>query len=241
MRIHKGSASGVIEQIVLGTICRRFRGNIKQFYNAERFNVWQAMNGGVAFDDFPTKNTDYRNRYRLYEYLIRTLELSDRPLTYLEFGVASGSSIRWWLEHSGHPDSTFRGFDVFTGLPEKWETQSKGAFSTEGKVPEVDDERCRFIAGLFQETIGDFLASTDTSVLPRPWVIHLDADLYSSTLFVLFTLHPHMLPGDMLMFDEFSSYEHEFRALEDFTAATDLKYHLFGAINNYRQIAILLD
>jgi hypothetical protein len=42
------------------------------------------------------------------------------PVTYLEFGVAEGKSLRKMTQEFEHPDSIFVGFDSFVGLPEAW-------------------------------------------------------------------------------------------------------------------------
>ncbi len=50
----------------------------------------------------------------------------------------------------------------------------------------------------------------------------MDADLYSSTLYVLALLAPHIRLDDVTVFDEFGSIrmaKHEFRAFEDFSSA----------------------
>jgi hypothetical protein len=46
--------------------------------------------------------------------------VNDTPITYLEFGVRTGTSMRWMIEAHTNPESTFHGFDTFEGLPEAW-------------------------------------------------------------------------------------------------------------------------
>ncbi len=73
----------------------------------------------------------------------------------------------------------------------------KGQFDASGRVPITDDPRVRFFKGWF------------TQVLPRYYlrahdvlVINMDADLYSSTIYVLNYLRPHIKPGTLIYFDE---------------------------------------
>ena len=174
------------------------------------------------------------DRYDLYE-LVASGELQDQPVTFLEFGVGAGHSFRWWADRLTHPDSRFVGFDTFSGLPEKWGVHSRGAFSTSGEVPAIRDSRCAFHAGLFQETLPGFLSTLRT---PYRKVIHLDADLYSSTLFVLTSLAPMLAEGDVLLFDEFNVPTHEFRAFTDFVAAYALHYEVLGAARNFHHVAL---
>lgn len=90
--------------------------------------------------------------------------------------------ILYWIQHNADRDSRFVGFDTFTGLPEDWGLTKKGSFSTNGLLPSVNDGRCFFVKGLFQNTLGEWLKSANLS---RRLVVHLDADLYSSTSYVL--------------------------------------------------------
>ena len=68
----------------------------------------------------------------------------------------------------------------------------------------------------------------------------MDADLYSSTLFVLSNLIPYLRKDDILIFDEFGVPTHEFRAFTDVVSSYSLKFEVLGAINNYLQVAIKL-
>jgi hypothetical protein len=125
----------------------------------------------------------------------------DEPVTYLEFGVATGNSLRKMVREFSHPDALFVGFDSFIGLPEDWMMHKRGAFTNMGNAPVIDDTRVRFVQGWFQNTLHDSLAW----LLPRlsgPVLIHFDADLYSSTLFLLTSLWPHC-PAYHFIMDDF--------------------------------------
>ncbi|MFX0141221.1 MAG: class I SAM-dependent methyltransferase [Candidatus Hodarchaeota archaeon] len=174
----------------------------------------------------------FSNRVELYNYLIESEKLD--KIYYLEFGVSEGHSFRWWTEKIKNKDSRFFGFDTFTGLPEKFGIFNKGTFSTNGKFPEIDDFRCEFIKGLFQQTLPNFLNNWVSQNIKK--VIHLDADLYSATLFVLTTIAPFLNNNDILIFDEFSVPLHEFKAYMDFIKAYYIKTEIIGAANNYLQI-----
>jgi len=181
----------------------------------------------------------FANRFALYEG-VHGRYLKAEPFVYLEFGVFQGESLRWWVSASQQGSARFVGFDVFTGLPERWGVQGTGAFDCQGKPPEIDDRRVSFQVGLFSETLRPFLAS-HAGDLSRTLVVHLDADLYSSTLYVLTSLWPVLKSGDIIVFDEFGSVrtcKHEFRAFHDFCTAYGLKYEVLGFTTTYAQAAI---
>jgi O-methyltransferase len=134
-------------------------------------------------------------------------------LDYLEFGVAWGESLKWWTGLNSDRDSRFFGFDTFEGLPEAWGSVPKGTFSTRSELPSLEDHRVRLIAGLFQHTLYPFLAEYHRR---ERAVFHIDCDLYSSTLFCLAAVDRCLRPGDVLIFDEFFSLEHEFDAFLDY-------------------------
>jgi O-methyltransferase len=151
----------------------------------------------------------------MYKHLIESEDL-EGPIDYLEFGVSRGGTMRWWVENNRHPESTFVGFDSFEGLPEVWGGWPKGSFSADGEIPEIVDNRCSFVKGLFQDTLAGWLVGREFSCRT---LVHLDADLYSSTLMVLAQLLPKLKKNDLLIFDEFSSYLDEYRAFADITMA----------------------
>jgi Methyltransferase domain len=161
------------------------------------------------------------------------LERLTAPITYLEFGSYEGDSVRRWLKANTDVASHFVGFDSFEGLPESWQGYRAGHFAT--GVPQVDDDRCRFVVGYFQQTLPGFLADYRAD---RRQVIFMDADLYSSTSFVLHQLGPHLRAGDLLMFDEFRSWMHEFRAFVDFLTAFPLEYQTVLRSPDWSQVIV---
>jgi hypothetical protein len=132
-----------------------------------------------------------------------------------------------------NPDSRFYGFDTFEGLPEKWGNYTKGDFFS--NIPNITDSRLKFIKGLFQDTLNNFLKDSD---LNKRLIIHLDADLFSSTLFVLTTLAPFFKKGDIILFDEFNVPNDEFSALEIFCRSYYINYELLSATKNFFQVGI---
>jgi len=185
----------------------------------------------------------FNDRYDLYNYLNSDILDKDR-IDYLEFGVWKGDTIKYWASINSHRESRFIGFDTFSGLPEDWgtftRTMNKGAFDVGGTAPDLKDDRaCFFVKGLFQDTLPAFLK---THAFTSQLVIHNDADLYSSTLYVLTRCNDILVPGSIVILDEFSSPLHEFRALEDYCSSYMRDYEVLGATKSpteyYSQIAI---
>jgi hypothetical protein len=197
-----------------------------------RLSKWASENKNVAFNDFPSK-WNYNKRFDLYRHIIEKEGLAN-AVNYLEFGVADGHSFNWWMTQNNHPESRFFGFDTFTGLPEDFGPYKKGAFSNIDNIPSIKDARGKFYAGLFQQTLPSFLKSFDNT---RKNVVMLDADLYTSTLFVLSSLAPFLKKDDIIFFDEFAVPTHEFMAYQNFINSYYFDFELIGAANNYYFVA----
>jgi hypothetical protein len=176
-----------------------------------------------------TTKPSFEDRKLMYRYLNREV-LKNEPLTYLEFGVAAGDSLRFWALENRHPKSRLFGFDTFTGLPEDWRhfggVTPRGTFDLRGDLPSFDDSRIVLIPGLFQCTLPSFLWDYQHHFRGgRRLVVNLDADLYSSTLYVLAKLDAHLPSGSLLIFDEFDAALDEFRAFQDYIEAFRRSYH----------------
>jgi O-methyltransferase len=196
-----------------------------------RFSRWRRMHPFAHPAD-----GERHNRFWLYKNVIARENLNSAPIDFWEFGVFKGESLLWWVEHLSNPESRFVGFDTFTGLPERWRaTEPKGAFNVYGRIPETSDPRCSFQTGLFQDTL---LACIDRRDSSRRLVIHLDADLFSSTLYVLTTLARHFKPGDIIFFDNFICSLDEFRAFEDWVKSFRVNYEVLGEVGEYIRVCV---
>ena len=183
-----------------------------------------------------------RQRFNnLYPYIAETIG-EGVPLTYLEFGVWRGASIKRMSQLFTSPEARFVGFDSFEGLPEAWGEKPTGTFSMDGQMPRTQDPRVSYVKGYFQNTLPGFIAGQSFKM---PVLVHLDADLYSSTLFLLTTLWHH-IPEYYFLFDEFpndeaaamydfgSAYpvEFEFLACTQLDDAKPMPQQLFGRMRN---------
>lgn len=200
---------------------------------------WIRKHGAtIPYNDFYRVNRNYADREKMFQHIAEKENLIDAPVHYLEFGVSSGTSFRWWLNCNRHADSRFWGFDTFEGLPEKWWFFKKGDMAAD--MEDAGDPRAAFVKGLFQHTVHDFLQSAypHPKEANRRKVIHMDADLYSSTVFVLTSLAPYLKENDLIFFDEFNVPNHEYAAWEAFVSTYYVDYEVLGAVNNYYQVAM---
>jgi macrocin-O-methyltransferase TylF-like protien len=148
----------------------------------------------------------------------------DEPIDYFEFGVAHGKSMREMTQIFTSPEARFYGFDSFVGLPEKWLMHETGAFSNHGAFPKIDDDRVQFVKGWFQNSVPPFFAGFDKKP-NRPTFVHFDADLYSSTLFLLASLW-FKLEDYYFLMDDF--IHDEIIALRDFMSGFPVRLEFFA-------------
>jgi O-methyltransferase len=207
--------------------------------NTLSLSKWIAgQDNKITFNDYYTPGRDYSKRYQLYRHVVDVLKLENEVVFYMEFGVSGGHSFKWWISACTNKECRFVGFDTFEGLPEDWGTFSKGDMVAD--IPLINDTRAVFIKGLFQDTVNDFLNNHKIEPGTRK-IVHLDADLFTSTLFALATIAPHLTRGDILIFDEFNVPDHEFLAFRIFCESWNIKTRLLGAVNNFLQTALLIE
>jgi hypothetical protein len=138
---------------------------------------------------------------------------------YLEFGVFTGGSMRWWSRHLTEPGAKLVGFDSFEGLPEDWRHGvAAGHFKTEGP-PHIDDSRVSFEVGWFEETLPRFAVPKHDQM-----ILNLDCDIYSSASTVLRWAEPYLRPGTLIYFDEFPDRDHEMKAFNELRARSSFRF-----------------
>ena len=184
-----------------------FVGRLRQALGLVEVGAWAQLD--------PHEFVWVDGRESLFAIACDQLKDAESPL-YLEFGVAEGRSLRWWSEHLRQPGATLVGFDSFEGLPHDWFAwhgkYPKGRFAQES-LPQFDDDRVSLQVGWFDQTLPQFSLPSHDAL-----VINLDADLYSSTAFVLDDLAEALKPGTLVYFDDFPMEEKQ--ALADHCSKT---------------------
>lgn len=216
-------------------IVEPFTGAMLNGVYMSKLSKWRKNTPVAGYNDWYQGTWDYNRRELLYQSLVEAEHLGGEPIDYFEFGVCGGHSFRKWLGYNQHANSRFFGFDTFEGLPEKFGPFGKGEMAVALESINITDPRARFYKGLFQDTLVPFLETYQRG--PRK-VIHMDADLFSATLFSLSQLYRFLQPGDIILFDEFAVPKHEFMAFKLFTESFYVNYDVIGAANNYLFVAI---
>jgi hypothetical protein len=153
----------------------------------------------------------------------------------MEFGVYQGSTLKIISDYFSN--QTVWGFDSFEGLPEPWfmmssqsgPCQPAGKFALDQQqlssiVDQFAKRKVTLVPGWFNQSIEPWLTSNPGTVA----FLHIDCDLYSSTLDILNLLNDRIVPGTVIVFDEiypwndFTRYDlweqGEFRALGEWVA-----------------------
>jgi predicted O-methyltransferase YrrM len=175
-----------------------------------------------------------------FEHPIATLEyalsLAPSDGMALEFGVATGRTLE--VIAAARKNGPVFGFDSFQGLPEAWRTNIPAGTFKVDQLPDVPG--AELIVGLFADTLPGFLASHPDPVA----FVHLDADLYSSTVTVLEHVGPRLAPGSVIIFDEYFNYpgweQHEHRAWQEFVTNSGLEFEYVAYTCDHEQVAVVI-
>ena len=166
------------------------------------------------------------------DFFDKIINLSNKNNSFYEFGVFTGVSFNYINKHY---DNGY-GFDTFTGLPEDWGAEKKGAYSSENKMPK--SKKGKFIKGEFKDTLPDFFSKSR----PMASVINFDADLYSSTICALNNCMKVINRSTLLIFDEFimnkNWQDDEFRALTEFCIRNNFQYEVVAVSFSSKQVAL---
>ena len=158
------------------------------------------------------------------------------PGHYLEFGVYKGGTIRFIAGHVGD-SHLVHGFDSFEGLNEAW-SGDPSRFDAQGRLPKVPSN-VRLHKGYFADTLPGWAEGH-----PGPIAfLHIDSDLYQSAKCVFEHLHERIVPGTVIVFDEYFNYPnwkaHEFRAFQELVERCQIRYQYLGYARF--QVALRID
>ena len=124
------------------------------------------------------------------------------------------------------PTSNIFGFDSFEGLEEDWYGHDlpKGTFGLDGVLPKVENN-VTLIKGWFENTLPGFKDKIGDRKIA---LLHMDADTYKPTSFVLEHLSSNISSGTIIIFDEYFGYpnwrQHEFKAWQEFVVVRNINY-----------------
>ena len=125
--------------------------------------------------------------------------LDGREFIGVEFGVAWGYLTHFWFAHSSPTILEWHGFDTFTGLPRPWRNHPIGSFSAGGRTPDLKDQRIEWHIGSVEDTIHTLWIPPQRK---QALVVFFDLDIYEPSLICWERIKRHLLPGDILYFDE---------------------------------------
>ena len=139
---------------------------------------------------------------------------------FIEFGVYKGGTIKFIAQTV--PNRQIHGFDSFHGLSEQW-SGNRSMFDAKGKLPKVPGN-VTLHKGLFSDSLPGWLSRYQGPVS----LIHIDCDLYSSAKSIFDLLGQRIVPGTIIVFDEYFNYhnwqQHEFKAFQEFVHSRKVKY-----------------
>ncbi|NFV81981.1 class I SAM-dependent methyltransferase [Magnetospirillum aberrantis] len=165
------------------------------------------------------------------------LEQAVLPGLVLEFGVRRGTSVTVLAQAAGQ---AVHGFDSFEGLPQSWGAEPAGVLTCGAQLPPVPDN-VTLHAGWFEDTLEPFLADHADPVR----LVNVDSDIYASARFVLERLKGRILPGTVLVFDEFVGNRtwalDEFKAFAEFVAESGIGWRVLALAPHTKQVVIRVE
>lgn len=165
---------------------------------------------------------------------------------FAEFGVWSGVSINFIADK--FKNDRIYGFDSFEGLKEDWKgciDHPAGKFDKGGQMPEVRPN-VKLVKGWFDQSIPGWLAGLEKEAAGKPLhfsYLHVDCDTYESTQVILNLLGHLIVPGTVVVFDEYLGNPGwkigEFKAWQEFVQSRGIKYRYMGCCT--QQVSVMIE
>ncbi len=206
----------------------------KILYNLVMFyQMLFDRNAYLAHKDYVS--TDYKQKCVHIMEAMNYVKVAQLPKVYFEFGCHSGrtfsAAIRASRELSILENTEFYAFDSFEGLPKT--SDDDGIFKSGTFLTGIEDFKKalkkqanykisddHIIKGFYSDSLTPELQGK----MPKVGVVHIDVDLYSSTVDVLSFIKPLLVKGSVIIFDDFfcfpaGSNQGEDRAFGEFLNA----------------------
>jgi predicted O-methyltransferase YrrM len=177
---------------------------------------------------------NFETDYDLHDWVVETQIKAIGSI--LEFGVATGRTANHFARL--RPNDTIYGFDSFEGLPEDWTSRMPKGFFKRDALPTVRSN-VKLQVGWFDNTLP--IWKVDHGNRPIA-LLHIDSDLYSSAVTILTELKDNIVPGTVIVFDEYINYPgwelDEFKAWQEHVKKHKIKYAYIGRVSKHQKVAI---
>ncbi len=167
----------------------------------------------------------------------------------MELGVFKGGSLIQWatfrelLENENSREIT--GFDVFGEFPkvetvendrkfvQNWNEAFHGEFLSDGELMKSlrlkEMGNIELIKGDIMQTLPAYLEKNGQL---RIALLHIDTDVYEPCRLGLELLYDRVVPGGLIVFDDYGTVEGETRAVDEFFERKDICLHKFSFSHN---------
>ncbi len=215
---------------------------------AEFRTVWEEVS--------PFTMTSMERGYGLFsavKYLIDRGVAGD----FVECGVWKGGSCMLMirtLQQLGIDSRSIYLYDTFAGMPEpgeedviawnggsvreKWESNSFDHWAVSREKVLGNLAPLNYPANRIRAVEGDVALTLEKEIPEAISLLRLDTDWYASTCVELELLYPRLVPGGVLIIDDYGHFEGARRAVDEYFARPDVKTPLFSRLDYTGRMAV---
>ncbi len=217
-----------------------------QKHSLYKYMALSAFESSVTFANQHLKGARrfHRRKDLIHFCLEKALTSQISEGIYAEFGVFQAKSLKMISDYISKTKNVVYGFDCFEGLPGDWGTiLPQGAFAIK-KLPKVPHNAV-LVKGLFTDTLPTFIKEHCNPFS----FIHIDCDLYQSTKDIFDLIKHQIVPGTIILFDEYINVvdweNHEYLAFREFAEKNNvqfeyLAYHSEQTLGSGTEVAIVI-
>ncbi|MFR3567592.1 MAG: TylF/MycF/NovP-related O-methyltransferase [Paraclostridium sordellii] len=200
------------------------KNNILEYNETNISNSWDYENGFYLTSPVNRMGKQLA-QYELYKKIVNI------PGEVLEFGVYKGASIIRFATYRELLENTYSrkiiGFDIFGEFPktdndddnkfiQRFEEQGGNGISKEALedfIKHKNINNIELIKGNIFDTLDEFLEKNKQIKIS---LLHLDLDVYKPTKFILEKLYERMVPGGIIVFDDYGTVKGATDAIDEF-------------------------
>ncbi|CEO20424.1 TylF/MycF/NovP-related O-methyltransferase [Paraclostridium sordellii] len=200
------------------------KNNVLEYNETNISNSWDYENGFYLTSPVNRMGKQLA-QYELYKKIVNI------PGEVLEFGVYKGASIIRFATYRELLENTYSrkiiGFDIFGEFPktdndddnkfiQRFEEQGGNGISKEALEDFIKYKKINnieLIKGNVFDTLDEFLEKNKQIKIS---LLHLDLDVYKPTKFILEKLYERMIPGGIIVFDDYGTVKGATDAIDEF-------------------------